>query len=187
MMHIARVVTSCFVAPGKRAKDGGPTIGAGPIATQPRNAGWRRCIIDAPIVGAVGGGIPHRPIFASTASDTFAARPDRPPMLHSTIRRPYAFSTCANHPRGGRTPATTSFADGRPQRPAASHHLWGDDEDHRLGGARNPPATPFSSLLARRGRSRPRRAHDRNPSRRPEPQRGEGRRDGRDQADVTGR
>jgi hypothetical protein len=40
-------------------------------------------------------------------------------------------------------------------------------------------APPFSFLLARRGRSRPRRARDQKPSRRPEPQRGSGRRDGR--------
>ena len=125
MMHIARVVTCCFVAWVKRAKDGGPTVGAGPIATQPRDAGWRRCIIDAPIVGAVGGGKPQRPIFANTVSDAFAAHPDRPPMLCSTIRRAFAFSIYANHPGGGRARATTPSTDRRPQRPAASNHLWG--------------------------------------------------------------
>jgi hypothetical protein len=119
MMHIAGGVTCRFVATEKRAKDGGPAIEAGPIATQPRDAAWRRCIIDAHIVGAVGGGKPHRPIFAKTGTKATAALPDR---HHDTAQDELVSSTFsgrsthsrhstfyhANLPSGGRARPTAA-------------------------------------------------------------------------------
>ncbi len=143
MMPIDRVVTCRFVGTGKRDKDGGPTIGARPVATQPRNAGWRRCIIDAPVVGAVGG-------ESRTAPYSQARLRTRSPHALSghrcIIRQPGVVSrfepmqiirAAAGNARRHLLP-TGSRSD--PQLPII---CGGDDEDHRLGGARDPRAPPF--------------------------------------------
>ncbi|MBE1526859.1 hypothetical protein GGC65_001315 [Sphingopyxis sp. OAS728] len=125
MTHLAGFATCRFLVSAKRARTAHQPASRGRLRPSPAKPVGDDASSMRISSGRWDGENRTAPYSRGSLPMRTPSRPSRHSDIRSTNRGALAFSTYANHPRGGRACATTTSADRRPQRPAASNHLWG--------------------------------------------------------------